>query len=404
MVELEPIYDVTRTYEDNYAQGPFGAFAQALHTTFDAVDTATTADTGVSSAVEHADITHGQDAESLPHESLPHESLPYTVLGHQVRLPFGIPAGPLLNSKFTTAALRMDYDMVVYKTVRSRPWACNPFPNVLAVHPSAHDGVLRPESRECDEGILADTHYQLPVSISNSFGVPSQDPEIWQPDLAQALSAVQSGQVVIPSFQGSRTAGMSTEDYIADHVLTARLVQETGATMMEMNTSCPNEGHNRLLCHDPELVGRICEAVKEQIGDIPLVVKLAYIPDNDALETMIAHTVSRGTVQGFATINTISAKLVDAQGRQALPGEGRERSGVCGAAIRQAGLNMVTRLADIRERMGLDMTIIGVGGVTNAQDYHAYRVAGADAVMSATGAMFNPYLAQEILEQEGIKH
>ena len=370
----EPIYDVARSYEDNYALGPFGAFAEVFQ------DNA-----------EHA-AEHTDDLVSV--------ATPYTFLGARLRLPFGIPAGPLLQSKFTTAALRMGFDMVVYKTVRSRAWACNPFPNVLAVHPSAHDGVLRPGSRECDEGVLADTHYEQPVSISNSFGVPSQDPSVWQPDLAHAISQAQTGQIVIPSFQGSRTAGMSTEDYIADHVLTARLVQETGATMMEMNTSCPNEGHNRLLCHDPQLVGRICEAVKEQIGDTPLIVKLAYIPDDAALETMIEHTVSRGTVQGFATINTISAKLVDSQGEQALPGAGRERSGVCGAAIRPAGLDMVTRLANIRERMGLDMAIIGVGGVTTPQDYRDYRIAGADAVMSATGAMFNPYLAQEIAQQE----
>ena len=41
---------------------------------------------------------------------------------------------------------------------------------------------------------------------------------------------------------------MTTDDYIADHVTTARLVCETGAGLMAMNTSCPNEGHNRLLC------------------------------------------------------------------------------------------------------------------------------------------------------------
>ena len=71
---------------------------------------------------------------------------------------------------------------------------------------------------------------------------------------------------------------MSTDDYIADHVTTARLVCETGAGLMAMNTSCPNEGHNRLLCHDPHLVGRITEAVKNEIADRPLIIKLAYIP------------------------------------------------------------------------------------------------------------------------------
>ena len=323
-----------------------------------------------------------------------------------MNLPFGIPAGPLLNERFTTAAFRMGFDLAVYKTVRSRAWGCNAFPNVLAVHPRSADGLLTPGSPELDEGVLADTRYETPISISNSFGVPSRDPDIWQPDMRRAIAAAGHGQLLVPSFQGSRVEGMSTDDYIADHVTTARLVCETGAGLMAMNTSCPNEGHNRLLCHDPHLVGRITEAVKNEIADRPLIIKLAYIPpvatepwpqdsgaghytyarvtDDSALELMVRQTVARGTVQAIAAINTISARLVDAAGNQALPGAGRERSGVCGHAIRYAGLDMVARLAAIRERLGLDFAIIGVGGVVEPSDYDDYRTAGADAVMSAT--------------------
>lgn len=167
--------------------------------------------------------------------------------------------------------------------------------------------------------MLADTNYETPISISNSFGVPSQSPDVWQPDMRAAIEAAGPGQVLVPSFQGSRVEGMSEEEYIADHATTARLVKETGAKLMVMNTSCPNEGHNRLLCHNPLLVGRITEAVKQEIGDIPLMVKLAYIPSDGDLELMVRSTVGHGTVQGFSTINTISAKLVDANGNQALP-------------------------------------------------------------------------------------
>ena len=95
-----------------------------------------------------------------------------TFLGQPVNLPFGIPAGPLLNSRFTTAAFHMGFDLATYKTVRSRAWGCNPFPNVLAVHPKSADGSLTPGSAELDEGVLADTNYEQPISISNSFGVP----------------------------------------------------------------------------------------------------------------------------------------------------------------------------------------------------------------------------------------
>ena len=365
-----PFYDVNRTYEDNYLQGPFGAFAKVLQE-----------DRGPSAAQSSAPVqtASGED-----------------FLGFHVNLPFGIPAGPLLNERFTTAAFRMGFDLAVYKTVRSRAWGCNAFPNVLAVHPKNSDGSLIPGSAELDEGVLADTRYELPISISNSFGVPSRDPDEWQPDMKKVIEAAGSGQLLVPSFQGSRVDGMDQDDYIADHVTTARLVCETGAGLMEMNTSCPNEGHNRLLCHDPHLVGRITEAVKNEIGDRPLVVKLAYIPNDADLEIMVKETAAHGTVQGFSTINTISAKLIDAHGNQALPGAGRDRSGVCGNAIRGAGLDMVGRLHAIREKLGLDFTIVGVGGVVRPEDYRAYREAGANAVMSATGAMWNANLARDI--------
>jgi dihydroorotate dehydrogenase len=61
---------------------------------------------------------------------------------------------------------------------------------------------------------------------------------------------------------------------------------------------------------------------------------------------------------------------------------------------------MSRRLAKLREEMGLKFSIIGVGGLSDANDYRAYRDAGADAGMMATAAMWNPRLAQEIKSYE----
>jgi dihydroorotate dehydrogenase len=77
----------------------------------------------------------------------------------------------------------------------------------------------------------------------------------------------------------------------------------------------------------------------------------------------------------------------------------RLRAGVCGAPIKWAGIDMVTRLKKIREKKNYTFTIDGVGGVTKPEDYEEYMKAGADTVFSATGAMWNPYLAQEIKKQ-----
>lgn len=105
-----------------------------------------------------------------------------------------------------------------------------------------------------------------------------------------------------------------------------------------------------------------------------------------------------GIVDGFSIINTIAAPVKNKQGEQALPGQGRAVSGICGRPIKWAGIDMVSRLKILREELNLDYKIVGCGGVTTPQDYQDYIQAGADAVTSATGAMWNPYLAKEVKE------
>jgi dihydroorotate dehydrogenase len=126
-------------------------------------------------------------------------------------------------------------------------------------------------------------------------------------------------------------------------------------------------------------------------------IKTAYFQDDAHLEKFLREVGP--VVQAISAINTVSAKIVDEHGAQALPGEGRLSSGVCGDSIRWAGLEMVQRLARWRAELGLSFEIVGVGGVSDAAAFDALRVAGADAVMSATAAMWNPCLARQIKEQ-----
>jgi dihydroorotate dehydrogenase len=160
------------------------------------------------------------------------------------------------------------------------------------------------------------------------------------------------------------------------------------------------------------MVGQITEAIKQEIGDVPLFIKIAYLRraganevDLRLLHELLEKTVERGLVQGVSAINTIPARLVNAQGLQALPnnsagGGNREFSGVCGAAIKWAGLSMTRHLAAARaelvEKGGDGFIITGVGGVTTPQDYFDYIAAGADEVMAATGPMWNANLANQI--------
>ena len=139
------------------------------------------------------------------------------------------------------------------------------------------------------------------------------------------------------------------------------------------------------------------ERIKRELGPVKLLAKIAYFADDHALQQLLERIGP--VVDGIASINTIPAEVVDGGGGQALPGEGRLRSGVCGSGIRWAGLAMTERLVRLRAEMNLDFATIGVGGVSRPADFQTYRAAGADAVMSATGAMWNPLLARQIMAE-----
>jgi len=350
----KPFFDPEKSYEENWEQGPFGDFA-----------------------------------ESRVYESKGEPN--FNFFGHKIFTPIGIPAGPLLNGKFIKAALDKGFDIPMHKTLRTRELKSHSWPNVLSVNVEG-DLTLR----KAADKLVADRNYGEPLSITNSFGNPSYDPKIWQPDLADAVKYAKSGQTVTASWEGRDWDKEGHKALLADWVLGGRLIKETGVSMLEMNFSCPNEGKAALLCHDLENSVEIAKLVRKEIGDTPLCVKMSYM-DPHYLREFI--TAISEVVDAFASINTIAAEVVDKDGKQALPGEGRLRSGVCGAAIQWAGLGMTHRIAKLREELGKKFMIIGVGGVTVADDYKKYIDVGADIVMSATGAMWNPQLAIEIKEK-----
>lgn len=350
----EPFYDPARTYLENFERGPFSLFAEPC--------------------------VYEQTGEPQ-----------HSFLGHPVYLPLGIAAGPLLNGRFVKAALDKGFDIPVYKTVRTRRYPAHAWPNVLAVKPKGDLGLET-------ASLVGSEDYSEPLSITNSFGVPSFDPEFWQPDIAGAVAHARRGQVVMASFQGTSSGTGDVAAYIEDFALAARLLKETGVKVIEANLSCPNEGTANLLCFDVERARRVVERIREAVGGLSLVIKIAYFREEDRLRNLLQNVGA--LVDGIAAINTLPAQIVDESGAQALPGDGRLRSGVCGRSIRWAGLEMAQRLAKMRAELDLGFTIIGVGGLSDAADYTMYRERGADAAMTATAAMWNPRLAIEIKEAQ----
>jgi dihydroorotate dehydrogenase len=351
------LYDPTKTFKDNFDKGPFPLL---------------------------------KGTEPYLNKGEPK----FTFLGKKVYSPFGVPAGPLLNSKHTTYAFNEGFDIVCYKTQRSVPFDCNQFPNVLYLD---IDGDLTLEKAAKPQLGKTETNKPLnKLSITNSFGNPSRGPEFWVDDLKKAVKAQGKGQLLIMSVVGTIKEGASSDDYYDDFAHAAELAASTGVEAIELNLSCPNVATEGVLCYTHDAVVSICKKTKAKVGDIPLIAKFGYFSDEqqELLERIITDIAPY--VSAISSINTISAPVVDENGEQALPGPNRLNSGVCGAGIKWAGLDMVKRLDALRKKLGLKYEIIGVGGVMSAKDFADYRKAGADAVQSATAAMWNPGLAAEV--------
>lgn len=350
------LYDPSKTFADNVAEGPFDIDAK-----------------------DYRD---------------PSEEPKYTFLGFPINFPFGIAAGSLPTSRHTAAAFRLGYDVVVYKTQRAHEFPCNPYPNVL---PLTVDGDLTLEKLQ--KPLVAAKDYPDDLSklnITNSFGVPSPDPSVWTADLPAAVAAAGKGQLLIMSVVGTIRECFTPHDYYDDFANAAGLAKRAGAHVVEVNLSCPNIASEGVVCYTRRAVHEICKRTKAAIGDAKLIIKVGYYtPDQQQLLEDIIADVSP-YISAVSAINTLQGTIVDANGEQALPGPGRLKSGVCGAGIRWAGLDMVRRLDALRKREGYKYEIIGVGGVMTPADFAEYRTAGADVVQAVTAPMWNPLLAQEI--------
>jgi dihydroorotate dehydrogenase len=351
------MYDPTKTFEDNYEHGPFGAFA------------------------------------TKPQE-LPKTHTQVDFFGRMIDIPFGIPAGPLLTGAFIRGAWAWGYSVPTYKTIRPSVYPCHPFPNILTID-ATHD--VHTNDTVISEG----NHQDIDVtrqSITNSFGVPSYTSDTWMPDASSVATSIPEGNSFILSFMGTKKEGMTREQFIEDNAEGCRLAKNTGAPVLEINFSCPNVGAEGLICNDVTMSTNILEACAAVRGQTPLLVKIGYFPpeQQEHLEKLVLAVAHFGN--GICAINTIQAKVINPDGSQALPGSPvRIMSGICGKAITWAGLDMVGRINALREKHHLkDFTLIGVGGVVSVDDYVAYRQAGADVVQSATGAMWRPELAMEI--------
>ena len=357
---LPPIYNIHENYEENLAHGPY--FPSRLL----------------------PDPTRREPPSNN-----------FLLAGIPVRSRLGVPAGPLLDSKWTAMASRLGYDVVTYKTIRTSQRKAHPLPNVMYVAGANQLSASMQGGQLSTSDALADTISG--IAITNSFGMPSQEAQVLRNDIRLARDALETGQVLVVSVTGSPPSEHSSADLIdlmvKDFVACALLAKESGAQIVEANFSCPNvvSGEGSVYT-SPPLVERIASAIVTALQETPLFIKVGVYKDLDTMRDVFCAAAHAG-VNGISGINTIGMNVIDVVSGEPALGQARQRSGVCGGPIRGAALQFTQQARSIIQSESLSLQLIICGGVTDPEHVHELLEVGADVVTTATGMMWDPLLA-----------
>lgn len=177
--------------------------------------------------------------------------------------------------------------------------------------------------------------------------------------------------------------GHAPEEYLA---VVERLADEP-ADMLEINISCPNVNANFLAFgQDPKHVEALTAQIK-RVAKQPVIMKLT--PNvTDIAE--IARAAEAGGADAVSLINTLTGMKIDINRRTfALA---NKTGGVSGPCVKPIAVRMVYQVAQ-----AVNIPIIGMGGIQNAEDALEFIMAGATAVSIGTANFVNPYATVETI-------
>lgn len=177
--------------------------------------------------------------------------------------------------------------------------------------------------------------------------------------------------------------GHAPEEYLS---VVERLADEP-ADMLEINISCPNVNANFLAFgQDPKHVEELTAQIKK-VAKQPVIMKLT--PNvTDIAE--IARAAEAGGADAVSLINTLTGMKIDINRRTfALA---NKTGGVSGPCVKPIAVRMVYQVAQ-----AVNIPIIGMGGIQNAEDALEFIMAGATAVSIGTANFTNPYATVETI-------
>ena len=175
---------------------------------------------------------------------------------------------------------------------------------------------------------------------------------------------------------------------IDEYVNVVTKLQGQDVDLLELNISCPNVSEGGMAFGtDPTMVEKVVNEVKK-VADKPLIVKLS---PNVTSITDIAKAAVSGGADALSLINTLNGMKIDIYKRQ--PVLFRKTGGMSGPAVKPVAVRMVYEVCK-----AVDVPVIGMGGISNAEDAIEFIMAGATGVSIGTANFINPRATVDTVE------
>lgn len=217
------------------------------------------------------------------------------------------------------------------------------------------------------------------AGMLNAIGL--QNPGI-EKVMAEELKFLESYDVPVIA----NVAGTEVADYVE---VAERISKVSNVKALELNISCPNVKCGGIqFGTDPETAKQLTAAVKA-VSSVPVYVKLS---PNVTNIVDIAIAVEAGGADGITMINTLVGMRLDE--RTGKPVIANGTGGLSGPAIKPVAIRMVY---DVYK--AVNIPIIGMGGVTCAQDVIDFMSAGASAVAVGTANFVDHFVCPTIIEE-----
>ena len=182
----------------------------------------------------------------------------------------------------------------------------------------------------------------------------------------------------------ANVSGFSVDDYA---YTCQKLNEQEQVGWLEVNVSCPNvHGGGMSFGTDPKAAAEVTAAVKK-VTNKPVIVKLS---PNVTDIVSIAKACEDAGVDGISLINTMLGMRIDLRTRK--PVIANKMGGFSGPAIFPVAVRMVYQVAN-----AVKVPVIGMGGVSTAEDVVEMMLAGATAVEVGAANLVDPYVCCQII-------